>query len=950
MEYQELTSISTMETGRRAYGTVQTNLVSVEAPPESLLQELLLTIQNGDSTHLRVLLPDNVHPSTISREALDHLYHNDEVQGALLHVATRDNVPELVKILINHGADPNVRDVSGSKYSPLHYAAEEGYPTIVELLLQAGANPNARESGNGRTPLHLLLRKWKTRTDDFKSCLDFLLEHTKINVNIQDDKKATPLFLACKKEWEYMAKALILRGANLNQIVRDNLTEAQHVQIQFPDLIDSIVKNLSEIPTKRHYGDDLLDEGIKKNDFEKFKQILLDIDTSNEDKTKIIEEDYGKTLLQSSCNNGQSHFVKELLKHGADPLKQDRTNFNSPLLYASRKGYYKIIEILLNEMEKCNKLIDGLNQVDQICETSLHKVVKREFKVKEGEEERDYEKSLNVLLKYKSLINIDALNEFGNTALHYAVLWDDKTFVRLLLLNGAHWGIKNTSGNIPITNIKAALLEEILDECIKLNSDELDKFEIILSYCMLVPAHNNQKTETERLKYLSESKRHQHLLVHPIINTFLCLKWQRIEPYYYINIAAYSIYLLLLTFYIVLFHSSFYGNYILLNNNTSNLNSSIVFDDMKNSSMTDFALKLCMQVFIAVFTFYIAIREVVQFCVSWKLYISRIENWLEISIVSLTFVLFLPISPYTKQSISAWLILFSWTEFVLLLGCHPLLAVYITMFTKVAYNFLKFILMFSFMIFAFSLSFYLIFQVNEQFMTYHQSLLRTFVMSTGELEYTDLPLSTFPVSSHIIFILFVFLIVLVLMNLLNGLAVSDIQQIQKEAEIVSYKSRVELISYLESVFLVGNCSLPQCRLSSDCCGGSGNNPVSKLLKWLGPKTLMLRDCLNNQCIKMFPNRGKGKFWEVCKCHSSHLERSHIDAAMAVVQASSHRMVDNLAELKEHMSNMDCTISTMDKAINRLTHMVENHVLCPSPTPPTSQTLSRSSKKPLPDVE
>ena len=48
---------------------------------------------------------------------------------------------------------------------------------------------------------------------------------------------------------------------------------------------------------------------------------------------------------------------------------------------------------------------------------------------------------------------------------------------------------------------------------------------------------------------------------------------------------------------------------------------------------------------------------------------------------------------------------------------------------------------------------------------------------------------------------FVFLIVVVLMSLLNGLAVSDTGLIQAKAEIVGYVSRVETISYTESVLL-----------------------------------------------------------------------------------------------------------------------------------------------------
>ena len=51
------------------------------------------------------------------------------------------------------------------------------------------------------------------------------------------------------------------------------------------------------------------------------------------------------------------------------------------------------------------------------------------------------------------------------------------------------------------------------------------------------------------------------------------------------------------------------------------------------------------------------------------------------------------------------------------------------------------------------------------------------------------------------FVLYIFFIMLVLVNLLNGLAISDISAIQLEAEIVSCVSRVELISYIESILL-----------------------------------------------------------------------------------------------------------------------------------------------------
>ena len=58
-----------------------------------------------------------------------------------------------------------------------------------------------------------------------------------------------------------------------------------------------------------------------------------------------------------------------------------------------------------------------------------------------------------------------------------------------------------------------------------------------------------------------------------------------------------------------------------------------------------------------------------------------------------------------------------------------------------------------------------------------------------------------PVIAYLFLLAFVFLIVVVLMNLLNGLAVSDTGMIREKAEVVSAVSRVETISYIESLLL-----------------------------------------------------------------------------------------------------------------------------------------------------
>lgn len=58
----------------------------------------------------------------------------------------------MVELLLEYGADPNVKDGSGS--ITLHHAARDGQNGIVQLLLKYWADSNAKD-GSESTPLHI---------------------------------------------------------------------------------------------------------------------------------------------------------------------------------------------------------------------------------------------------------------------------------------------------------------------------------------------------------------------------------------------------------------------------------------------------------------------------------------------------------------------------------------------------------------------------------------------------------------------------------------------------------------------------------------------------------------------------------------------------------------------------------------------------------------------------
>lgn len=130
-----------------------------------------------------------------------------------LHLAARSNRdPDAVSALIEAGADLDAR--SGTRYregnSPLHYAGQNPNPAVTAVLLDAGADVNAR-SRTGRTPLH----EAAAHASD-PGVIELLVE-AGADVNAHDANGYTPLHSAA---WfnprPEITAALIAAGADVN--------------------------------------------------------------------------------------------------------------------------------------------------------------------------------------------------------------------------------------------------------------------------------------------------------------------------------------------------------------------------------------------------------------------------------------------------------------------------------------------------------------------------------------------------------------------------------------------------------------------------------------------------------------------------------------------------------------------------------------------------------------
>ncbi len=166
----------------------------------------------------------------------------DTVDGSLLHQAARRGDLELVRSLVERGADPKAGDEND--WTPLEEAARNGHLEVVRFLVEHGARLRPVAPGStllpGSTPLHEaalgghldvvsflvehgadpnvlnIFRQTPLHFAAYYCALDvvrFLLRHG-ADPNAWDDKKMTPLDRACEIGSFRIVEELIWSGAD----------------------------------------------------------------------------------------------------------------------------------------------------------------------------------------------------------------------------------------------------------------------------------------------------------------------------------------------------------------------------------------------------------------------------------------------------------------------------------------------------------------------------------------------------------------------------------------------------------------------------------------------------------------------------------------------------------------------------------------------------------------
>ncbi|XP_068196987.1 ankyrin repeat and SOCS box protein 10 isoform X3 [Antennarius striatus] len=172
-----------------------------------------------------------------------------------LHESCESNQPESTKLLLMHGADPNV--VSEDGLMPLHVCTSPDSIQCAKYLIQYGAAINGRSIDEDDTPLHVAARNG-------------LPEHTELYlryaaaVDKQNDEGLTPLNAACSQRQEVqdlqryfkVCQILLGAGADVHAVDQDKHSPL-HMACKNvnPDVVDLLLANGARVNDMDYGGE-----------------------------------------------------------------------------------------------------------------------------------------------------------------------------------------------------------------------------------------------------------------------------------------------------------------------------------------------------------------------------------------------------------------------------------------------------------------------------------------------------------------------------------------------------------------------------------------------------------------------------------------------------------------------------------------------------------------------
>ncbi|EFN80263.1 Transient receptor potential channel pyrexia [Harpegnathos saltator] len=670
---------------------------------------------------------------------------------ALMSALENGELERAAEILARDSQNKYIQPIGALQVTALHVAAWQGRIDLLDQLYAKGADVNAADK-IGRCALYYAAHC------GYADVTRWILQHggdtqAKADINsCSKDLHKSPLVKSC------FGKALPLPvcwgRTPLHQAVKNNHADVVRLLVEAGADVNAKDENLVS-PLL------LAGSAVNRDDSQEMAKFVEIIKTlvSGKAFVNIIHPDTGTTALHHAAGIGSAEATKLLLTNGAWPMFKCKSSGSTPLHIAASAGSLETLIALLRVIQPHR--IDTCDQVNQ-------------------------------------------------TALHLASYQGHSDCVRMLIKCGGNLAAMTKTGVTAVDAIFAHMprpldfLKDILDSCVQMSSNcSSEKYNTItVDFGILAPKYQIQMGVITAIVAATSSVTQLAILQHPLVETFLRLKWAKLRIFFFL--------LMLLHIFFVI-------------------------------SLSSYALMLLQDVnyvlhrgFLGICACIILIHNMIQVLLEPRHCLMQFETWLSFVCVALSLAISLADkcveykddnqglrvqgtqTPTEMEGTQAegeellqcpeWLlhcmsinILLSWIQMMLVIGRFPMLDYYALIFSAVLKNMLKMFLAFGCLIVGFAVSFAVLFYERGEFSNLWKTIVRTIVMMMGEYEYENLLKEKhLRITTRIMFFVFAILVSIVLINLI-GLAVNDIQGIEKKNHIRRLLKQAEFIAHWERV-------------------------------------------------------------------------------------------------------------------------------------------------------
>ncbi|TMW69721.1 hypothetical protein Poli38472_001877 [Pythium oligandrum] len=385
-------------------------------------EELRKAATNGDVADVKRVLETGVDVNAFDEDGM-----------TALHLASSAGHVDVVRVLLDHGADLNIASESDSMFTvvqegetALHLACRDGHVSVVRELMSRGADPST-STGGGESALHIAAREGRA------DVVHELLKHgvdpnlTAETSNLFDGlaRGELALHVAALAGRGEVVKVLVANGADLNAVNHEGWTAlhfAAHCDKSEP--MKELLALGADPNSTTKIGESALCIATTMGHFDTAKELLM----YHVDPNRVTKD--GWTSFHHACHWGHVEIVREMLDHGGDVNGVEKEGW-TPLHFAVRRGHVELFRDLLSRGGSVSAVDqDGLSVVHIACGSGRVELLKE-------------------LAKHGADLNKPA--QTGDSPLHLASQNHHVDTVQYLLDQGCSVHVTNKAGKTPLS-------------------------------------------------------------------------------------------------------------------------------------------------------------------------------------------------------------------------------------------------------------------------------------------------------------------------------------------------------------------------------------------------------------------------------------------------------------------------------------------------------------------